>query len=483
MESAHRLGLTVFLCALCLSQSSTGAAADGKASPLPAIRIAKDGRTFETETGRPFVPFGVNYFQPGTGWAPQLWKKLDPEVAHRDFARLKELGANCIRVFLTYDSFWPEPGKLSPFGLEKFDRMLALAEEAGLYVHPAGLDHWEGTPPWARQEEDIAGDHRLAELESFWKQFAARYRGRSAIFAWDLRNEPEVPWTGPTLQRKWNAWLERRYGNADQAGAAWGTNSSGFAWGKVPTPPANDALTNRCLLDYQEFREEVADEWTRRQAAAIKSADPRALVTVGLIQWSVPSLLPGVRHYAAFRPARQARYLDFMEIHFYPLNNGFYSYAGAEDEGRNLAYLESVVREVAAVGKPVVVAEFGWYGGGKLTIDQGRHPAATEEQQARWNRRLIETTAGLACGWLNWGFHDHPEARDVTQLTGLLTADGTTKAWGREFKVLARQFDGQLIPPARKGPRPALDWDRCVTSTAAERQFREDYYRAFKEGR
>ena len=31
---------------------------------------------------------------------------------------------------------------LAPEGLAKFDQMLALAEEAGLYVHPTGPDHW-----------------------------------------------------------------------------------------------------------------------------------------------------------------------------------------------------------------------------------------------------------------------------------------------------------------------------------------------------
>ena len=103
------------------------------------------------------------------------------------------------------------------------------------------------------------------------------------------------------------------------------------------------------------------------------------------------------------------------------------------------------MREVAATGRPVVVAEFGWYGGGKLTINRGVHPAASEEQQARWCRRVIETTEGLATGWLNWGFYDHPEARDVSQLTGLLTADGKPKAWAREFQGLARMLAGRDV--------------------------------------
>ncbi len=474
-----------WIASVCLLAAQAGPgnlaqAAPGPQAALPAIRIAADGRGFETGTGKPFVPFGVNYYRPGTGWAPQLWKKLDPEATRADFARLRELGANCVRVFVTYGSFCQEPDKVSEEGLLKFDRMLALAEEAGLYLHPTGPDHWEGTPAWMRGEEDIVSERRLAGLEAFWREFAARYRGRAALFAYDLRNEPHVPWGGPAMERKWNDWLGRRYSNATQAAAAWGSNASALAWGRIPAPPAADALTNRLLLDYQDFRESVADTWTSRQAAAIKAADPRALVTVGLIQWSVPSLLPGVQHYSAFRPSRQAAFLDFMEIHFYPLNKGFYAYASAEDEARNLAYLESVVGAVAAARKPTVVAEFGWYGGGKLSIDNGRHPAASEEQQAQWNRRLVETTAGLACGWLNWGFYDQPEARDVSQLTGLLTADGRTKAWGREFKALAAQLTGKPLPQPQPGARPELDWSRAISSVKAGHEYREEYYRAFQ---
>jgi len=231
----------------------------------------------------------------------------------------------------------------------------------------------------------------------------------------------------------------------------------------------------------EKLREDLADEWTRRQVAAIKSADPGALVTVGLIQWSVPVLLPaGPRHYSAFRPERQAKFLDFLEVHFYPLDHGAYEYRDAESEARNLAYLESVVREVARPGKPVVIAEFGWYGGGQPTFDQGKHPAATEEQQAQWCRRLVETTRGLAVGWLNWGFYDQPEASDCSQLTGLLTADGKSKAWGREFQKLAGTLASKRLAPAKLTPRPALDWERCVTSSQAGNQFREQYYQAFK---
>src|SRR5512132_1342345 len=78
-------------------------AAEGGSS-LPKIRLAADGRGFMTAQGKPFVPFGVNYYRPGTGWAPQLWKKFDPEATRKDFVRMKELGVNCVRIFLTFQS-------------------------------------------------------------------------------------------------------------------------------------------------------------------------------------------------------------------------------------------------------------------------------------------------------------------------------------------------------------------------------------------
>ena len=244
-------------------------------------------------------------------------------------------------------------------------------------------------------------------------------------------------------------------------------------------PQAKPAPGSRQLLDYQLFREDLADEWTRRQVAALKCADSNALITVGLIQWSVPSLLPGVEHYSGFRPERQAKLLDFLEVHFYPLDRGTYEYLGTEDEMRNLAYLEGVLREVARPGKPVVLAEFGWYGGGKPSFDAGKHPAASEQQQAQWCRRVVETSAGFAVGWLNWGLYDQPEATDVSQFTGLLTHDGNLKAWGRQFKELAASYRGQAIAPKKIGPRPALDWGACLSSPAAQNRFRQSYFEAF----
>jgi hypothetical protein len=468
------LPFSLAVCLVCLSD-------DAAQNPLPAsvhlpkIRVAQRG--FVTDGAKTFVPFGVTYYRPMTGWAPQVWTQFDPAATRKDFALMREQGVNCVRVFLSYHSFYPRPGALDTAGLDKFDQFLSLAEEAGIYVHPTGPDLWEGPPEG--QPIAIEDQNTVAALEQFWKLLAAHCRGRSVIFAYELKNEPELPWKSEILQRRWNVWLAKKYASPDALAAAWGQADPGFP-DSVPIPPDHDALKDKRLLDYQTFREDIADEWTSRQAAAIKAADPDALVTVGLIQWSVPSLLPAnITHYSAFRPDRQARFLDFMEIHFYPFANGAFDYRSREDQLMNMAYLESVVREVARPGKPALLAEFGWYGGGKPRFDNGAHAAATEEQQADYCRSVVQTSAGFVCGWLNWGFFDAPEAGDCSQFTGLATATGKIKAWGRAFQELAGQFQNKQFPLPNLGPRPALDWNACVRSMKAAADFRQTYFRDF----
>ena len=339
-----------------------------------------------------------------------------------------------------------------------------MPRRPGIYVHPTGPDHWEGTPAWAIGDR-YAEEDLLRAQEAFWAALAARYRGRGVIWAYDLLNEPEVRWDGQAMASRWNQWLETTYKTPKAMADAWGVPIGKLQLGAVPIP-ARTSPADHGLRDYQRFRESIAGEWTRRQAAAIRAADPEALVTVGLIQWSVPLNLAGPWHYAAFRPRQIAPWLDFLEVHFYPLDGGVYHYENAEAERRNLAYLHAVVREAVVPGKPVVLAEFGWYGGGKPTLDGGSWPAATEADQARWCRLAVESTRGLAAGWLNWGLYDHPKAGDITQLSGLLTVDGRTKAWGAAFTALSSEL--RAHPPRAQTPTEAfLDWDACTVSTPA----------------
>lgn len=94
-----------------------------------------------------------------------------------------------------------------------------------------------------------------------------------------------------------------------------------------------NAAPSEILADYQRFRESLAEAWIARQAKAIRAADPEALVTVGLLQWSVPAQPITLDQYTGFRPEIIARHLDFMSLHFHPLAKDGYHYEdqAAED--------------------------------------------------------------------------------------------------------------------------------------------------------
>ena len=69
--------------------------------PLPRIQVSADQRGFATEAGAPFVPFGVTYFRPGTGWPPQVWKQFDAEATRKGLCPAPRVGRQlCPRVSL-----------------------------------------------------------------------------------------------------------------------------------------------------------------------------------------------------------------------------------------------------------------------------------------------------------------------------------------------------------------------------------------------
>ncbi len=64
------------------------------------IRVGSDGESFDAG-GRAFVPWGCNYYDPFTGWAPRLWELFDPVRVAEQFAHMQSIGVNVVRVFST----------------------------------------------------------------------------------------------------------------------------------------------------------------------------------------------------------------------------------------------------------------------------------------------------------------------------------------------------------------------------------------------
>jgi hypothetical protein len=431
-----------------------------KHQKVALIKVAPGEDGFvEIDSGKPYIPFGTNYYDPHTGWAPKLWRRFDAGKVREHFRVMSELGVNCARVFLTAGSFQTAAEKIEEQALLKLDKLVEIAGDNGIRLILTGPDHWEGQPDYWKPDR-FAGRAALQAVERFWAVVAQRYRSEPAIFAWDLLNEPHMPWFVEQWRPLWNTWLQNNYGKREALKAAWGDElTEADAWGNVAVPENQPEPGNPRLLDWQHFREYLADEWVRRQVEAIRRVDPAHLITVGYIQWSYPLVRSGKPgRYAAFNPRRQVRWLDFTTIHFYPT---FGSPCESEQSRqKNIDYLQGVLAYCHA-GKPVVLGEFGWYGGGAPQ----HHPYLSEQQQANWICEEIEASRSLADGWLSWPFADTPESKDISLFAGLVKADLSLKAWGLKFRELASNLP-ELKKPTPKLPNP--DFTLALTTDEKE---------------
>jgi hypothetical protein len=354
----------------------------------------------------------------------------------------------------------------------KLDKLVEIARESRIRLMLTGPDHWEGVPGYWRQDR-FAGQAASQALERFWTVVAQRYRGEPVIFAWDLLNEPHIPWFVEQWRPEWNTWLSTNYGSYQALKDAWGDElTEADKWGNVAVPEDQPKLGSPRLRDWQLFREYLADEWVRRQVDAIRKVDPTHLVTVGYIQWSYPLVRSGdPGRYAAFNPRRQARWLDFITIHFYPTFSG--PFESEESWQKNIGYLQGVLA-YCHTGKPVVLGEFGWYGGGAPQ----QHPYLSEQQQAQWISAEVEASRSLADGWLSWPFADTPESRDVSLFAGLVKSDLSLKAWGLKFKDLASHLP-ELKKQTPKLPNP--DFTLALTTDEKElSRLHQDYTEAIR---
>ncbi len=305
--AAFTVGLVTFSsCRTTTPRDVSGASASAE---LPPIRVAPDGDGFvRTDTGERFVAWGFNYDHDHAGrLLDDYWQAEWPTVVE-DFAEMKALGANVVRIHLQVARFLAAPGRLHDNALERLAQLVALAESTGLYLDVTGLGcyHKRDVPPWYDALDEAA---RWKAQALFWGGVARVCTGSSAIFCYDLMNEPILPGKEPAQE-----WLAGEF--------------------------AGKHFVQRITLDLAgRPRDEVARAWVERLVAAIREHDRDHMITVGVIPWATvwPNAKP------LFHSAEVGAKLDFVAVHFYP----------EKDE------VDKALRALSVydVGKPLVVEE------------------------------------------------------------------------------------------------------------------------------
>ncbi|MEZ5326864.1 MAG: cellulase family glycosylhydrolase, partial [Verrucomicrobiales bacterium] len=279
------------------------------------IRIAPDGRSF-VKNGAPFRIWGVNYDHnehasidgvTGSQLIEEYWHD-DWQQVIDDFAEIRALGANVVRVHLQFGEFMSTATEPNQKSLERLSALLKLATNNGLYLDLTGLACYRkaDVPDWYNGLNESA---RWQAQAAFWGAIARTCAGHPAVFCYDLMNEPILD------------------------------GGEGDDW--LPGEPLGGYhFVQRITRDNAGRKgENIAKAWIDTLVSAIRQYDTDTLTTVGVIPWA--TVFPGAK--PLFHDPDASKALDFVSVHFYPK-------AGEIDKALTAL-------KVYDTGKPVVIEE------------------------------------------------------------------------------------------------------------------------------
>ena len=234
-------------------------------------------RYFIDEKGNRFFPWGLNYTNtPATGMIDdQLQSDTAWHIIEEDFAEMKGLTANAVRIHLQYNRFMLDPWTPDPRAFDALDRLVDIAEKNRLYLIITGLGAYRkaDSPLWY---DSLSVKERWNTQALFWRTVAGRVGNRAAVFAYDLMNEPVVSVCKEVVPCDW----------------------------LVGEPFGGYYYVQNISLEPGQPSDKIMAAWIHKLTQAIRSEDSRTLITVGTL------------------PARPlvfyADHLDFVSPHIYP---------------------------------------------------------------------------------------------------------------------------------------------------------------------
>jgi hypothetical protein len=419
---------------------------------MEAVRVARDRWNFElVGSGRPIMPLGGNMLDdqhPGQG---TLFDRYDAQDVDRRFGLMAELGLNVVRQAIGVNHVFDARTGLKAAGMKQWDSFIGLAEKHGVYLMPVG--GYVGGNDWFDAAKLADHGRCLDESCAFWAAFAGHYGHHPAIWAWDLRNEllydtakhmtVQDGVDGATVERllrdRWPAWLAAKYGTVAVMNHHYQSRYASFA--EVPGSVLFvERPCDRCADDFRHYLNDRGYDWCKRQCDVLREVAPGQMIVSGNNGWLFPDMdlwLANGFHNRALHDL-----FDFISIHPYPAPQCLPTGHGDPlDGGAALRFWLAaciVMARLDYYGKPVVLQEFGWYGGGESRFLQPLR-YRSEQEHADYTRTLITTLLPHANGFINWPTFDMPRANDISNHGGIFTHDGRRKALAAVYGDLARR--------------------------------------------
>ncbi|HPR87542.1 MAG TPA: beta-galactosidase [bacterium] len=402
---------------------------------------------------QPFL-LGVNYWPRRK--AMYWWTDFDAGEVREEFALIREIGLEVVRLFLLWEDWQPAPDVVDHKALDHLEQVCDIAAGLGLRLNVTFFTgHMSGpswTPAWMLQP-DQPMPPRIWQVVSGGRAVNCGYRN---------------PFTDPQALRAAELQLQTVVGRLKEHPAieVWnlGNEPDLFAW------PA-DAAGGRA--------------WTQRMTSLIRAIDPRHPVTCGL-------------HVASLLVDNGLRVNDLFDEVDIPVMHGYPLYADWSNGPLDSDFVPFLCALTSALcGKPALMEEFGGCTappGQASFVDEWqrygqpfRQFMASEEDLAAYIEAVLPKLVEVgALGAMIWCYADY--------IPGLYVRPPCDQAWHERFFGLVRP-DGSLKPHAEvikrfAATRPAVQpaRRRVALDLSPEEYYRDPrrhairLYRAFTGG-
>lgn len=141
----------------------------------PAAGLTLDAAGYFSHNGSRLVPVGANYWPGSCG--VEMWQAWPEAEMQHDLDVLAGLGLNCIRFFLRWQDFEPEPGHYSEEMFARLGRFLEWCRDRHIYAQPSLFVGWMSGgifwPHW-KANSNLFADERMRERSCLFARRAAQ---------------------------------------------------------------------------------------------------------------------------------------------------------------------------------------------------------------------------------------------------------------------------------------------------------------------